>query len=130
MSSEFVRVSDRLVNWLDIGDKRSRWLQWAFAVVAALYIVFVAIAQTGPITRYGHDVFLFLDGGWRILNGQMPYRDFNLPLGPLEYLIITGGMLLTNASPQGIAIGNAAVGLTVGIWGWFLSRRRMPVIPA
>jgi hypothetical protein len=129
-SSEFVRVSDQLVNWLNVGEKRSRWLQWAFALAAALYLVFVAIAQTGPIARYGHDAFLFLDGGWRILNGQMPYRDFNLPLGPLEYLIITAGMLITNASPQGIAIGNAAVGLTVGIWGWSLSRRRMPVIPA
>jgi hypothetical protein len=123
-------MTDRFVGWLNIGERDSRLIRWAFAFAAALYLVFIAVAETGPVARYGHDILLFLDGGWRILNGQMPYRDFNLPLGPLEYLLVAGGMLLTNASPQGIAIASATVGLAVGIWGWFLSSRRMPVIPA
>jgi len=72
---------------------------------------------------------MLLDGGWRILNGQVPYRDFYLSLGPLEYMITAFGMLLTHGSPQGIAIGNAAFGAIVGIWGGLLSRRRMAAIP-
>jgi hypothetical protein len=128
--SESTGRFDRLVNWLGANEKYFVWLQWPFALAAAIYFVFIAIAETGPICRYGHDVFSFLDGGWRIYNGQMPYRDFNLPLGPLEYLIMAGGMLLTKGSTQGIAIGNAAFGVIIAIWGWLLARRRMPVIPA
>jgi hypothetical protein len=75
-------------------------------------------------------VFLLLDGGWRILNGQIPHRDFYLALGPLEYMITAFGMLLTHGSTQGIAIGNVAFGIIVGVWGWLLSRMRMPAIPA
>jgi hypothetical protein len=130
ISNESTRQFDRFVNLLSASERYLRWLQWPFALAAALYFVFIGIAEIGPICRYGHDVFSFLDGGWRIYNGQMPYRDFNLPLGPLEYLIVAGGMLLTNGSPQGIAIANAAFGILVAIWGWLLSRRRMPIIPA
>ena len=128
--SESMGQFDRLVDWLSTSEKYLVWLQWPFALAAVVYFVFIAIAETGPICRYGHDVFSFLDGGWRIYNGQMPYRDFNLPLGPLEYLIMAGGMLLTKGSTQGIAIGNAAFGIIVAVWGWLLARRRMPVIPA
>jgi hypothetical protein len=130
MFSETTARLDRLVNWLDTSDRRFRWIRSGFALTAALYFVFISVAETGPVSRYGHDVFSFLDGGWRIFNGQVPYRDFNLPLGPLEYLIMAGGMLLTKGSTQGIAVGNAGFGIIVGIWGWHLSRRRMPVIPA
>ena len=130
ISNESRRHFDRFVNWLNTSEKYFRWLQWPFALAAALYFVFISIAEFGPICRYGHDVFSFLDGGWRIYNGQMPYRDFNLPLGPLEYLIMAFGMLLTKGSTQGIAVGNAAFGVAVAIWGWLLARRRMPAIPA
>lgn len=121
---------DRLVSWLDTSDRRFRWIRLAFVLTAVVYFVFIATAETGPVSRYGHDVFSFLDGGWRIVNGQVPYRDFNLPLGPLEYLIMAGGMLLTKGGTQGIAVGNAGFGILIGTWGWLLSRRRMPVIPA
>jgi hypothetical protein len=45
-------------------------------------------------------------------------------------MITACGMLLTHGSPHGIAIGNVVFGVTVGIWGWLLLRRRMPAIAA
>jgi hypothetical protein len=121
---------DRIVKWLAVGEPDSRWIQTAFILASLLYLTFLGAAGTGPINEYGHDVFLLLDGGWRILNGQVPYRDFYLSLGPLEYMITAFGMLLTQGSTQGIAIGNIVFGAVAGIWGWLLSRRRMPAIPA
>jgi hypothetical protein len=121
---------DRMVRWFCINERDSRWIRRAFVLAAVLYLFFIGEAETGPINEYGHDIFVLLDGGWRILNGQVPYRDYYLSLGPLEYMITAFGMLLTHGSPQGIAIGNAAFGAVVGIWGWLLSRRRMAAIPA
>lgn len=113
-----------------MSERDSRWIRWAFVLAALLYFIFLGAAETGPVNKYDHDVFHLLDGAWRIVNGQIPYRDFYLALGPVEYMITAFGMLLTHGGPQGIAIGNVAFGITVGIWGWLLSRRRMPAIPA
>ena len=71
---------------------------------------------------------MLLDDGWRVLNGQVPHRDFFSPLGPLEFWIVAGGMLLVKGGAQGIAIGIAAFGFAIGLWGWFLSRRRLPAL--
>jgi hypothetical protein len=121
---------DRGMKWLCRSEREVRWLGRASALAAALYFVILGVAETGPINKYGHDVFLLLDGGWRILNGQVPYRDFYLALGPLEYMITACGMLLTHGGPHGIAIGNVIFGVAVGIWGWLLARKRMPAVAA
>jgi hypothetical protein len=114
--NEHTALLDRAMKWLLVGERDTRWLQWAFVLAAALYFTFIGSAETGPINEFGHDVVLLLNGSWRLLNGQVPYRDFYLALGPLEYMIIAGGMVLTHNSPQGIAIGNAVFGIVAGLW--------------
>jgi hypothetical protein len=128
--NEHSALLDRSMKWLLVGELETRWIRWAFVLAAALYFICLAIFETGPINAYGNDALVLLDGGWRLLNGQVPYRDFYLALGPLEYMITAGGMALSQSSPQGIAIGNVAFGITVGVWGWLISRRRMPSVPA
>jgi hypothetical protein len=128
VSNENAALFDRAMKWLRVDERDSRWIRWAFVLAAFLYFICLAMLGTGPINRYGDDVFPLLDGSWRILNGQIPHRDFYLALGPLEPLLTAAGMLLTHGSPQGIAVGNVAFGMTIGIWGWLLSRRRMPAI--
>jgi hypothetical protein len=127
---ENAALHDRAMKWFCMSERDSRWVRWAFVLVAALYFICLGMLGTGPINRFGNDALVLLDGGWRLLSGQIPYRDFYLALGPLEFLIMAGGMLLTHGSPQGIAIGNVAFGITVGVWGWLLSRGRMPAVPA
>ena len=121
---------DRAMAWFLVSERDSRWIRWGLGLAACLYLACLAKLEVGPVNRWGADVFLLSDGAWRLLNGQVPYRDFYLALGPLEYMVVAFGMLFTGGTPQGIAVGNAAVGLTIGTWGWLLSRRRMPVVPA
>ncbi|MGA3162099.1 MAG: hypothetical protein ABSC77_12860 [Terracidiphilus sp.] len=128
--NENAALIDRAVEWLRMSERDSRRLRWALVLIVLLYLICLAVFEAGPINHWAEDTFMLLDGGWRIFNGQMPYRDFYLVLGPLEYILTAAGMLLTNGSPQAIAVSNATFGITVGIWGWLLSRRRMPAVPA
>ena len=119
---------DREVAWLRAGARETRWI--ALAVLSALLLDLIVIAtlSTGPINVFHNDVLLLLDDGWRVLNGQVPHRDFNSPLGPVEFWLIGAGMLLSHGSAQGIAFSIGAFGFVAGIWSWLLCRGRMPVI--
>ena len=120
----------RWMRWMSTGGRSYRRLTWAFASVAFLYVACVAALGTGPMNLYGNDALLLLDGGWRILSGQIPYRDFYLALGPLEYMIVAGGMWLTGCTPKGLSVGFAIAGACVSFWGWRIARVRMPLVPA
>jgi len=123
-------ILDRAMNWLRIDGRNARRLKWAFFLCVCAYFGCLATLKTAPMTYYGHDIFLLLDGGWRIVNGQVPYRDFYLALGPLEYMNVAVGMLLTHSSPLSIEIGNVVFGIVIGIWGWLVARQRMLLVPA
>jgi len=118
------------MRWWWLGEEQSRWLKQAFIVLACMYLLSFALMPTVPVTMGATDVFIQLDGGWRVYNGQVPHRDFYIALGPLEYMITAAGMLLTKASPKGIAIGNILFAGVAAVWGWVLARRRMSVVPA
>lgn len=120
----------RLMRWLTAREGECRWFAWALATAVFLYLACVAAFGTGPVNQDGNDALLLLDGAWRILNGQVPYRDFYLALGPLVYMIAAGGMWLTGCTPKGLSVGIAIAGACIGIWGWRISRPRMPVVPA
>lgn len=57
------------------------------ATVAAACIFAAAALLPGRtvITAYPNDLFIFLDGAWRIASGQVPNRDFHTALGPLAF---------------------------------------------
>lgn len=116
---------DREVSWLRIDAPKARGIVLVFLSTLIVYLFIIATFATGPINVFHNDALLLLDDGWRVLNGQVPHRDFSSPLGPLEFWIVGGGMLLGKGSAQGIAIGIAAFGFVIGIWGWILARRRM-----
>ena len=119
---------DKEVAWLRKDDQSSRWIKWAFVFALGAYLAFIALAGTGPINVFHNDPLIMLDNAWRILQGQVVHKDFYSALGPLEYWIVAGGMLFVHDGPRGIAIGTAAFGLVVGLWGWLIARRRVPVI--
>ena len=124
------RLLSRFLETLRAVPWNSAWFQWVFALLAVVYLAYLAVAQAGAINDCGHDVFLLLDGGWRILNGQVPHRDFYLVLGPLEYMLTAGGLFLANGGPRGLAYANVGCGIILGVWGWLLARRRMPIAVA
>lgn len=119
---------DREVGWLRTDARGARWITAAVLFALVVYLGVIAKLTTGPINVFHNDPMMLLDDGWRVLNGQVPHRDFYSPLGPLEFWIVGGGMLLAKGSAQGLGIGIAIFGLVVGIWGWLLCRERIPPI--
>jgi hypothetical protein len=79
---------------------------------------------------FGHDIFLFLDSGWRVLNGQRPAVDFSPGIGELLPLVMAAGLTLAHNSVQGIGYANAMLGVVVGTWSYAIARDRMAWTPS
>ncbi len=110
------------------GDGKARWGLW-FVISLALICGTAAFTGVVPTAVLGHDNFLWLGNGWRVLCGQRPHVDYYSPWGPVTFLIISLGMLVSNASPDALGYGSAMVGLVVGLWAYGLGRRRLEAAP-
>ena|GEM_PF-1003178 len=70
--------------------------------VILLGCLLAALAYTLPLIlpgrtlsfKYVHDLMIFFDGAHRVLDGQLPNRDFHTPLGLLAYLLPALGLWL------------------------------------
>jgi hypothetical protein len=119
-------------------DRFAAWWQRPSSLRRDLFTVLLIVgisattAATGAVhTRvFGHDIFVFLDAGWRVLNGQKPEIDFNPSMGSLLALLAAAGMKLAHDSPDGIGYMSAMVAGIVGIWCYALGRKRMAYLPA
>jgi len=101
------------------------------ATVAILLISSATAAAGAVHTRiYGHDIFVVLDGAWRVLNGQRPAVDFSPGVGPLSAMIVAAGLKLAGNSVRGVGYASALVAVFTGLWAYFLSRKRMAWAPA
>ncbi len=84
-----------------------------------------ALIGAVPTRIYGHDIFIYLGNGWRVLNGQRPHVDFTSPWGPVGFLISALGLALSHHSAVGIGYGNAIIAFIAGLWAFFLGRNRL-----
>ena len=50
-------------------------------IAAAAYLFCFHVGQQG---FFPMDQSIVFDGGWRILQGQVPYQDFDIPFGPVS----------------------------------------------
>lgn len=78
----------------------------------------------------GHDAFIVLDAGWRVLNGQVPAVDFYSAHGPLTSYVSALGLMLSGLEPVGLLRSSALISLCVGLWTLYLSIGRMPPLLA
>jgi len=101
-----------------------RRLTAVFLAVLWLIGALLVVAAPHRAHRYAEDTFLFLDGGWRVLEGQRPYVDFYSSLGPVTYLLVALGFRLSGTGPAGIDYGFTAACLLLGIWAWLVFRSR------
>lgn len=67
----------------------------------------LALPGKTVVTRYLHDLLIFLDGAHRVLAGQVPNIDFHSALGPLAYLIPAAGAFLTGGYGLAATAGTA-----------------------
>jgi hypothetical protein len=129
-SSDFERLVARFLKlwsypFLDHGVVRAGLL----VALASLCLVRAYIGLSG-IQVYSHDAVATLDGAWRVLHGQTPHADFYTPLGPVIYLLTAFGLLLSHGGPEGFGYSQAAAGFLLGLWMYWLGRRRLGHLPA
>src|SRR5580704_3948763 len=96
-----------------------------------LFLICLAVAIVGvPRLRvFGHDVFVSLDGGWRVLNGQRPGVDFYAQLGPVYYLLHAAGLWLAGKNARGLGYGSSIATALISFWAFSVLRPRMKAAP-
>ncbi len=113
--------------WIGAEDGPSTQQKTPLALVGCLTAICIAVAFVGvPRMRlFGHDVFVSLDGGWRVLHGQRPVVDFFAQMGPAYYLLHAAGLRLAGFAARGLGYGTTFVAVLISGWSFFLLRRRM-----
>lgn len=72
------------------------------------------------------DNFIALEGGWRVIQGQIPHQDFHSPLGPFIYYLSALGLLtLGKNSLVAITVANALILPFIALSAWYISYRRL-----
>jgi hypothetical protein len=107
------------------GFARARWLWGALAAVcvAAIAVLLIAIGPSRIMAPW--DVFILLDGAWRILSGQIPHTDFHNPIGSLAYFLIAIGMKVSDLSLNGFVYGNVIFLVSATSWGGLIFFSRL-----
>lgn len=92
-----------------------------FSPVALLQLTLGAAPITGP-----WDVMALLDGGWRIVSGQVPHAEVHNPIGPLTYELIALGMKVGRPSTSSIVYGTVLLMAALMPWAWRIAAVRLP----
>lgn len=88
--------------------------QGRIIIATGLLIGFIlAIPGQTVTTKYVNDLFIFLDGAYRIQAGQVPNVDFHSSLGPLAYYIPAMGHALGGSFGAAMPVGMAL--MTIGV---------------
>ena len=90
--------------------ERAALIGFTLAVLIVALAVLVLPGRTF-IGRYVHDILIFLDGADRVLEGQVPNRDFHTPLGPLAVLLPAFGLWLSGSLGGMFPVATAAFAL-------------------
>jgi hypothetical protein len=85
----------------------------ALLTLALLLALLLALPGRTEVVKYVNDLLIFLDGAYRIAEGQVPNRDFHTALGPLAYYIPGIAFMLTGSLGAAMPTGTALVILLV-----------------
>lgn len=94
--------------------------------------VFFVLGPTSPwnMTLTYRDSGVFLYAGWRILNGEIPYRDFWDHKPPVIFYINALGQLITNHSRWGVWLLEFLIVCLAAYIGFRLIRKLLGPYPA
>jgi hypothetical protein len=111
--------------WVGPRDRSVRIL------VALLLLICIAEAIIGVprLHIFGHDIFVSLDGGWRVLHGQRPGVDFFGQMGAAYYLLHAAGLWLAGNNARGLGYGSTIATAAISFWAFFVLRPRMKPAP-
>ncbi|MBM1171741.1 hypothetical protein [Microvirga arabica] len=98
-------------------------------VAAALLALLLALPGQTVTTRYLNDLFVILDGAYRVAAGQVPNQDFHTPLGPFAYYLTAAGYALSGTLGGTMPTAMALITLLVALpMAHVLSSRLHPFI--
>lgn len=117
------------VSWWVGSPHAARRRRRLLAALLILVCLAVAIVGVPRLRMFGHDVFVSLDGGWRVLNGQRPVVDFYAQMGPLYYLLHAAGLRLAGNNARGLGYGSTLATALIAFWAFILLRPRMKCAP-
>jgi len=105
-----------------LGYRRSR-----LALLAVFLLLGIILSVVGaPPVAGPWDMVPLLDGGWRIVSGQVPNTDFHNSIGPLTYLLVAFGMKITAPSTSSITYGNVLLLAFLIPLAWYIASSRLP----
>lgn len=119
MGKKFVKI----FTWQS--EKLSRIAFAALCVYALFFAVQQFFASLSPIWA-PWDVFVLLNGGWRILNGQIPHVDFYNPIGIFAYLPVVLGMKIGGVSSSALVRGVSIFAMLFLLAAWLAAHSRFP----
>lgn len=108
-------------------SESQRGYRWVAALLLCIFLlagIVQCVVGAPPITG-PWDVAVLLDGGWRIVNGQIPHTDFYSPVGALTYLLIAFGMKVASPSTSSITYGVLLLAAFVIPLSWRIASTRL-----
>jgi hypothetical protein len=99
------------------------WMSLSALFVASLAIVLLVFGPSHIMAPW--DVFSLLGGAWRILNHQIPHKDFHNPIGAITYSLIAAGMKISGPSLKGYIYGNVIFLVISSSWAAVVFFRRL-----
>jgi hypothetical protein len=104
-------------------------LGWVIFAIGVLLALVLALPGQTVTTKYVNDLFIFLDGAYRIVEGQVPNRDFHSSLGPLAFYLPAIGYAVTGSLGAAMPLGMALAVLLLSAAGAYtISSRMRPII--
>lgn len=86
-ASETASPSSRFSKWRAAADRSARPDAQLWASVSIALFAFSFTWFTGHRGLFMLDQSVVFDGGWRVLLGQVPYRDFYAPFAPVTFFV-------------------------------------------
>jgi len=109
----------------------SRWILPVTAAAALAVLACAWLAGFATQTAFVWSATIPLEGGWRVLNGQIPHQDFHSPVGYLYLGLIGACMHLFGATPDALTQAAALLYVPAVLWTWVLANRRFsPLLAA
>lgn len=103
------------------------------AAAAMLGLLLLMLLVLPPQTYHGkftNDILIFFDVADRVLQGQVPNRDFHAPLGPLAFLFPALGLWLGGSLGEMMPLATAAFALVLTPLLIYLCASRLPLLYA
>lgn len=119
----------RLLAWGQFSLQADLGFPQAFACFTGFLIAafLIALAATGTyISANSIDYLFMVEQGWRLAQGQIPYRDFLTPIGPVFYALVDAIEHISHGDPAAYRLTGYLAMLLFGPGLVWICWRRLP----